>query len=66
MEKPSGFAWLVFIAFLIDMYIPDPIPFVEEIGLFALLYYNSKELAVGSIIVLGVLTLLGYPPVGAV
>jgi hypothetical protein len=63
---PSGFSWLIFFAFLIDMYIPDPIPFADEIGLGALLLYNSKELAVLAIIIIGVLTFFGLPPVGVV
>lgn len=50
MPRPSGFAWLLFIAFLLDVYIPDPIPLADELGLGLLLIYNSRELAVLAII----------------
>ena len=57
-------AWGIFIAFMLTAYIPDPIPFVDEIGLGGMLIATSKELTILAIIVICVLFYFGIPPIG--
>ena len=65
-SKSSSLNTLV-ILWLITMYFPDPIPFIDEIGIPVILMTSSegRKRFILAILLIGALMLIGIPPVGS-
>lgn len=66
-REGGGFVWVLAIIWLITLYVPDPIPFIDEIGIPLVLLSSPKGRSafIGVIIFALILSFFGLIPLGA-